>query len=86
MDESIKTKKKGINTLATTFFRAPQRDERDYEKHMDYLHYNPVKHGLAEKVADWPHSTFHRYVRLGVYEMDWAGVVQGKESEYFGEP
>lgn len=49
-------------------------DERDYRAHMDYVHFNPVKHGYAERVMDWPHSTFHRLVATGVYPADWAGV------------
>ena len=40
---------------------------------MDYVHFNPVKHGLVRRVADWPHSTFHRLVKAGVYPLDWAG-------------
>jgi putative transposase len=48
------------------------RDEADLRAHLDYLHFNPVKHGLAERVADWPYSTFHRLVRDGVYPADWA--------------
>ena len=39
------------------------RDEADLRAHLDYLHINPVKHGLVERVADWPYSTFHRQVR-----------------------
>jgi putative transposase len=49
------------------------RDERDYQAHMDYVHINPVKHGLVKFVADWPHSTFHRLVEEGVYPENWAG-------------
>jgi len=49
------------------------RDEADYRAHMDYVHINPVKHGLVERVADWPYSTFHRLVADGVYPPDWAG-------------
>ena len=40
---------------------------------MDYVHFNPVKHGLVRCVADWPYSTFHRLVKAGVYPLDWAG-------------
>ena len=40
---------------------------------MDYVHINPVKHGLVTSVADWPHSTFHKLVKEGVYPPDWAG-------------
>jgi len=49
------------------------RDERDFTAHMDYLHFNPVKHGHVSRVADWPFSTFHRLVAAGVYSRDWAG-------------
>ena len=49
------------------------RDEADYRAHMDYVHINPLKHGLVRRVADWPHSTFHRWVAQGVYPNDWAG-------------
>lgn len=56
------------------FWEHQIRDDADYAAQMDYLHYNPVKHGLVTTVADWPHSTFHRLVRAGVYAADWAGV------------
>ncbi len=49
------------------------RDERDFEHHMDYLHYNPVKHDYVKQVSDWPYSSFHRWVKVGVYRPDWAG-------------
>ncbi|GJL74924.1 transposase [Nitrosomonas sp.] len=49
------------------------RDPRDFNAHMDYVHINPVKHGLVKSVADWPHSTFHKLVKKGVYPADWAG-------------
>lgn len=48
------------------------RDELDYQRHMDYLHYNPVKHGLVSRVKEWPYSSFHRYAKAGVYTEDWA--------------
>lgn len=51
------------------------RDEADYARHIDYVHYNPVKHGHAAAAAEWPHSTFHRWVRRGVYSADWGGDV-----------
>ena len=49
------------------------RDERDYGRHVDYIHINPLKHGHVRCVKDWPHSSFHRYVRWGIYPIDWAG-------------
>ena len=48
------------------------RDERDFSRHVDYIHFNPVKHQLVTRVEDWPYSSFHRMVRLGVYAKDWS--------------
>jgi putative transposase len=60
------------------------RNERDFERHVDYVHFNPVKHGLVSRVRDWPHSSFHTYVRRGDLPMDWSGdVVESKMN--FGE-
>jgi len=47
-------------------------DEIDYEKHVNYIHYNPVKHNLVKRVGDWPYSTFHRYVKNGVLPANWS--------------
>ena len=49
------------------------RDEQDFERHVDYIHFNPVKHGLVQRVRDWPHSSFSKMVRDGTYPEDWAG-------------
>ncbi|KPL76882.1 hypothetical protein ADN00_09780 [Ornatilinea apprima] len=46
------------------------RDLDDLKRHIDYIHYNPVKHGLVQSVADWPWSTFHRFVKDGFYPAD----------------
>ncbi|GAB6042621.1 REP-associated tyrosine transposase [Endothiovibrio diazotrophicus] len=54
------------------------RDENDYARHFDYIHYNPVKHGHVPEVAGWPHSTFHRAVRQGIYPIDW-GTAPGDD-------
>jgi putative transposase len=47
------------------------RDDEDFRRHVDYIHWNPVKHKHVTRVKDWPHSTFHRYVKQGVYAEDW---------------
>jgi len=60
------------------------RDERDYARHVDYIHINPVKHGHVERVTDWPYSSFHRFVRLGIYSADWSGSNNDSEGD-FGE-
>jgi putative transposase len=60
------------------------RDENDFSRHIDYVHINPVKHGLVTRVRDWPYSSFHRMVEHGVYPEDWAGDVSCLDGE-FGE-
>ena len=50
------------------------RDNRDFERHVDYIHWNPVKHNRVERVSDWPYSSFHAYVRRDIYPADWARV------------
>jgi putative transposase len=60
------------------------RDDRDLERHVDYIHFNPVKHGYVTNVADWPHSSFHRFVSRGIVPRDWGGDMQDLAGE-FGE-
>ena len=48
-------------------------NETDYAAHLDYIHLNPVKHGLVANAIDWPYSSFHRYVAAGIYNPDWMG-------------
>lgn len=49
------------------------RDPSDLERHIDYVHFNPVKRGLVAHVREWPYSTFHRYVQRVLYPADWGG-------------
>lgn len=62
------------------------RDEKDLEYHINYVHWNPVKHGYVSRVIDWPYSTFHRFVANRVYLPDW-GLVNEEEmvNMNFGE-
>ena len=60
------------------------RDDTDMERHVDYIHVNPVKHGLVARVADWPHSSFHRSVERGLLPEDWGGDVRNMQGS-FGE-
>jgi len=53
------------------FFEHTCRDEDDMKRCIDYLHVNPLKHGLVEQVCDWPWSSFHRHVQLGEYLLNW---------------
>jgi len=54
------------------FWEHTIRDEQDWEAHFHYIHYNPVKHGVANSPREWQWSSFHRWVRVGVYPPDWA--------------
>jgi len=58
------------------------RDDADFAAHVDYAHYNPVKHGWVRAVKDWPYSTFHRHVAAGIYPAEWGG---GPHVEALGE-
>lgn len=63
----------GRSPWQSRFWEHTIGNERDLAAHVAYVHVNPVKHGLVERVADWPHSTFHRYVREGLVAADWGG-------------
>lgn len=68
------------------FWEHTIRDERDYAAHVDYVHINPLKHGLVQRVVDWPYSSFHRAAASGLYSHDWAGddvidLVAGERGE-----
>ncbi len=47
------------------------RDEADVIRHVEYIHFNPVRHGLVSSAMEWPHSSFRRYVEAGTYSADW---------------
>jgi putative transposase len=66
------------------FWEHAIRDDADLERHVDYIHYTPMKHGLVTRVADWRHSSFHRYVERGVLDPDWGGDIKEIEGK-FGE-
>ena len=58
------------------------RDDSDLRRCIDYIHFNPVKHGHAQQVAGWPYSSFHRFVRAGLLPADWGG---GSSDGCYGE-
>ena len=67
----------------TRFWEHTIRDDTDLQNHVDYIHINPMKHGLVDRVADWPHSSFHDHVRRGLLPQDWAG--EAPTTGNFGE-
>ena len=61
------------------------RDQDDFNRHVDYIHYNPVKHELCKKPIEWPYSTLHRFIKEGKYPMNWAMQDSGFDERCFGE-
>ena len=53
--------------------------QNDLMKYLDYIHYNPVKHGYAKSVKDWKYSSFHKFVKKGLYDINWGSNTDIKE-------
>ena len=70
MPPLVKKRERGI--WPRRFGEHVSRGEGDYERHVDYIHYNPVKHGHVARAAEWPYSSFYRYVQRGMYNLEWA--------------
>jgi len=61
------------NIWLRRFWEHQIRDENNIARHVDYIHFNPVKRGYLQQAKDWHYSTFHRYVHVGIYANRWAG-------------
>ncbi|MFN2203327.1 MAG: REP-associated tyrosine transposase [Caldilineaceae bacterium] len=61
------------------------RDEMDYQRHVDYVHFNPVKHGYASRAADWPYSSIHRHIAAGLLSENWGVASLEQEGQEYGE-
>ncbi|MCL5669358.1 MAG: transposase [Gammaproteobacteria bacterium] len=80
-------KRRELGLWQRRFWEHQIRDERDFEKHADYIHWNPVKHGYVRRSQDWPYSSFRRFVARGIYPMDWAATLSLRVDETgYGEP
>ena len=60
-------------------------DDNAYHRHMEYIHYNPVKHGLVNEVISRQYSIFHRYVKIAIYPQDWGGGMIATSENFYGE-
>ncbi len=69
--KEVRRKKREQTVWQRRYWEHKIRDEDDYRRHVDYIHYNPVKHGYVNKVQEWPWSSFHRHVKKGVYPLNW---------------
>ena len=63
--------KKETSVWQRRFWEHAIRDENDFKRHVEYIHYNPVKHNLANSPGEWPYSSFHKYVRNRLCDKDW---------------
>lgn len=77
----IRKRERGI--WQRRFYEHAIRDENDFARHVDYIHWNPVKHGRVCRVVDWPYSSFHRHVRHGWLSSEWGAELDDHGS--FGE-
>jgi len=71
----VRRKERGI--WQHRFWEHTIRDDRDYAAHMDYIHFNPVKHGLVGNAADWPFSSFRHCVAKELYPPGWVAAGDG---------
>lgn len=81
-DSKIVRREKGI--WQRRYWEHAIRNDADLVRHVDYIHFNPVKHGLVSRVCDWPHSSFHQHVKRGLLPADWGGDMRDI-SGAFGE-
>jgi putative transposase len=77
-----KNKRGEFNLWQTRFWEHTITNENDLENHINYIHYNPVKHGLVKRVRDWPYSSFHRYVKNGILDIDWGSTHKSNDRDY----
>jgi putative transposase len=69
--QNSKLQKGELGIWQRRFWDHVLRNETDFQNHLNYIHFNPVKHGWVKRVGDWPWSSFHRYVAMGCYPADW---------------
>jgi putative transposase len=69
----IKNSRGEYNLWQNRFWEHRIRDESDLQNHVDYIHYNPVKHGYVTKPTDWCYSSIHRYIQQGIVDEGWCG-------------
>jgi len=67
------------------FWEHTIRNENDFENHVNYIHHNPIKHGLVKKVKDWPYSSLHKYIREGLLPPGWSEDPVEIEDTNYGE-
>ena len=82
----LKTKHNEFRLWQRRFWEHAIKDLDDFENHIHYIHYNPIKHNLVHNLADWPHSSFHYYVQTGQLNASWGGSTMNRVDGFcFGE-
>jgi putative transposase len=64
------------NLWQRRFWKHLIRDETDFANHCDYIHYNPVRHGLCDRPQGWIFSSIHRFIRSGIYPLNWSNEIE----------
>ena len=85
MDECAPHKTEPKHPVAASILGTSIRDEADFNRHIDYIHWNPVKHGYVAEVSHWPYSSFHRYVKQGWLPANGGINIESLNGADFGE-
>ena len=87
-DERINTsrlKKRERGIWQRRYWEHLIRDDHDFARHIDYIHYNPVKHGYVNHPVDWQYSSIHRFIRRGILDKNWGVDLNSEELDSYGE-
>ena len=76
-----RARRRGRGVWQRRYWEHTCRDAEDFKAHLDYIHWNPVKHGYVTCPHLWPWSSFRKWVALGVYREDWRCVCDGRTAE-----
>ena len=85
LNSSSRLKRNESTLWQRRFWEHTITDDSDYMNHLNYIYWNPVKHGYANTVSEWSYSTFHRDVKNGLYGADWGDNFNESENTNFGE-
>ena len=85
MDERAPQQVEPKHVMQHRFWEHLIRDEADFNRHINYIHWNPVKHGYVAQVSHWPYSSFHRYVKQGWLPTNWGSNIERLHGADFGE-
>ena len=81
----VKTPRGEYNLWQRRYWEHVIRDQIDLHKPIDYIHFNPVKHGLVNQVKDWPYSSFHQFVSAGFLDKNWGMNLEENIDQQYGD-